>query len=228
LDQRQRRQPIQQGNKTVSTTNHGFRQIQQHILRETQQQRLARPGQQQQTPPQSHANDENYLISPLISPQASNFDIACMSIYRDSHEQIPLFTSYPGQLNTTVKMEYDDSPGSNQFSNSESTLFPQDGLPSPYASPYIDFSAGLDDVSVPQDWGTIKASDKSSSSRRVSGGIADRVAMFEGMGAGSPSSRPITPPNQNALSMYCLHNDTSSERTNNCRLFSSHTSCNTI
>src|SRR5436309_3119265 len=104
LDQRQQRQPYQQENKTVSTTNHGLQQMQQHILRETQQQRLERPGQENQTHPESYTN-ESYLISPLISPQTSTFDAAYFSLYEDPRMSLTSYDSYPDQPSTSLKGE---------------------------------------------------------------------------------------------------------------------------
>jgi hypothetical protein len=53
-----------QDSNPASTTNQGYQSTQQHILRETQQQRLVRPGQQFKRVD----NDENYLNLPIATP----------------------------------------------------------------------------------------------------------------------------------------------------------------
>jgi regulatory protein SWI5 len=76
LDTRRRQTPPQDIN-TASTTNQGYQSTPQHILRETQQQRLVRPGQQF-----THMdNDENYLNSPIATPQRQSFDASCIGQY---------------------------------------------------------------------------------------------------------------------------------------------------
>ena len=170
-------------------------------MREAQQQRLARPGQQLQAPPPSQMNDENYLISPLVSPHSQNFNAGCIEFNGGQSQSLPSYSPYSTHFDTVEKVESDDCSGNTHFTNNDSILF--DDLP----SPFMDFSTGLSDVSVQQDWGTIRASTRPSSNRRVSGGIADRVAMFEGICGQSPSPRPITPPNQNSSSKlgYLYH-----------------------
>jgi hypothetical protein len=64
----------------------------------------------------------------------------------------------------------------------------------------MNFSIGTENFSGSDNWATIKASGRPSSGRRVSGGIADRVAMFECMTGEKSSSRPATPPDQSASS----------------------------
>lgn len=197
LDQRRRRLPSPQENKTVSTTNNGFHQTQQHILREAQQQRLARPGQQQQVPRHNRINDENYLISPLASPQSHCFDSGFVGSYGDFQPNQPTHAPYSAQIHTPVKAEPNVSSRNNYFRDEDPILFPDDGLP----SAYMDFSGVLEEDAGQENWGTIRPSTRPSSSRRVSGGIADRVAVFESMIGEQLCSRPITPPMQHASSM---------------------------
>jgi regulatory protein SWI5 len=193
LDQRRRQSPPQDIN-----TNQGFNINQQQILRETQQQRLARPGQQQQAPQFNQTNDENYLISPLVTPQRQSFDAGCLNSYGRLQES-PLYTRDSGNINTAIQVNPNDCSESNQFVGNDSILFPGSGNVTP--SDYLDFSMTFDDTSSQQDWGaTIRPNGKNSSGRRVSGGIAGRVAQFEGMAAQRPASRPRTPPNQNGAS----------------------------
>jgi regulatory protein SWI5 len=196
LDQRQRRQPSPQENNTVSTTNNGFHQTQQHILREAQQQRLARPGQQQQAPRHDLLNDENYLISPLASPQSQCFETEYLNSYGEPREHHSPYRPYSGQINTIIKPDLSASSGNNHFSGDDPILFTDDGIP----SAYLDFSGELGEGAGQENWGTIRPSTRPPSGRRVSGGIADRVAMFEGMIGEQSCSRPITPSTQNASS----------------------------
>lgn len=198
LDQRQqRRQSPQQDNNTVSYTNQGFQQTQQHQLRETQQQRLVRPGHQQQVIYHGHPNDGGYLMSPIISPQTSAFQATYASIPIMAPESFSAYQSYGGQMNPDLRMYANDCPGGSPFEQAQ--FVNSSGLPSPFSSSYGDYPAGLEVSAEPQGLGLTVPGSRPSSSRscrRPSGGIADRVAMFEGMGASS-SSRPITPQSQN-------------------------------
>lgn len=195
LDQRQRRQSPQQ-EYMVSNTNQGFqRQPQQHILRETQQQRLVRPGQQPQ-PYLSYDNDENFLISPLVSPQRQEFDAGCYNSYGNQRE-----LQYSGPVNSSIKV---NANAYNSFVANDQQLYP-DGSANPSA--YLDFSSDFEEASSQNNWGqTIKPQNgHASRPRRISGGIAGRVAQFEGIGNQRPASRPITPPNQNANGMFNMY-----------------------
>lgn len=178
LDQRRRQTTTQE--LTVSTTNNrGYPTTQQHIMRETQQQRLARPGQQFT----NLDNDENYLNSPIVTPNRQSFDAGNQYGERPG-SQYP----YPGQINTIINVNPDNFGGNDFNLYSSGTLTP---------SAYLDFSADFGGL---QHSGS--SSRRSSSGRRISGGIVDRVAQFENLALKSPQ-RPITPPNQNAPSTYC-------------------------
>jgi hypothetical protein len=101
----------------------------------------------------------------------------------------------------TSRVNTIDCSEMNQYGANDGLPYLDSGNITPSA--YLDFSSAFDDVTGQQDWGaTIRPLSRSSSSRRVSGGIADRVAKFEGMTAEQSLSRPITPPNQNATSEY--------------------------
>jgi regulatory protein SWI5 len=195
LDQRPRPQSPSQDHVGI-ITNQGFQQKQQHILREAQQQRLARPGQLQQSPylTYTHNNDENYLISPLVSPQRQDFDPGYMNNYGASCQPTQQYLGFSGQIDTTIKVNTSEFSHGNSFISDS-----YHGLPLT-PSTFLDFSAQYDDVAGQQDWGmTIKPSTRQSSRRRISGGIANRVAQFENM-AEQPVSRPTTPPNHNGSS----------------------------
>jgi regulatory protein SWI5 len=185
----------------VSTTNQGYQTTQQHILRETQQQRLARPGQQF-----THFdNDENYLNSPLVTPSRQSFDASCMSQFSGQEQQNQF--SYTGPINQIINVDPNNFNGANDFN-----LYPSDGNLTPSA--FLDFSAGFDNNSEASRSGN----HRTSGGRRISGGIVDRVAQFESMA--QASQRPITPPNQNVScklpTVYC------SNTTHHIRLLSSY------
>ena len=188
LDTRRRQTPPQE--ITVSTTNNqGYQTTQQHILRETQQQRLARPGQQYN----QFDNDENYLNSPTVTPHRQSFDAGCMNQYGNGGlNQNQNRWSYSGPINTIIDVDPNQFNGNNDFN-----LFSNDQILTPSA--FLDFSAGFDNGSD----ATRSASQSRRSSRRISGGIVDRVAQFESLALQSPHlQRPMTPPNQNVSSKY--------------------------
>ena len=188
LDQNRQQQPPAQDSNTVSNTNNqGFQTTQQHILRETQQHRLARPGQRSI----NNNNDENCLDSPDVSSQRQNLDPGCVTNFSDPSRAS--FT-YPGLINTNVPLEIADFRSS---VGSDFSLYSGDGSLTPSA--YFDFSAAFDNAG--QSSGL--SSKRSSFGRRISGGIADRVSQFENLAMQSPlNHRPITPPNQNAMSGF--------------------------
>lgn len=192
LDQRRRQSPTQEQYR-VSITNQGFNDTQQHILRETQQQRLARQGQQQPIRYFNPTSDENYLISPIVTPLRQSFDSGCMNLYGGSREATP-YSPYPDNINSINGVNANDCAGSNPFGGNDSLLYPDEGAITPSA--YLDFSMSFD--GLPQeDWGaTIKPSSRPSTGRRISGNIADRIARFESLAAEQSSSRPLTPPSQ--------------------------------
>lgn len=181
LDQRRRQTPPQA--HRVSNTNQGYQTTQsQHILQETQQQRLVRPGHQFA----QFDNDENYLSSPAVTPNRQSFDAGCrnQNTQRMSQSQF----QFPGPINTIIQVDPNNFAGNNDFNlyQSETVLTP---------SAYLDFSTGFENNSQGQN--SASHSRRSSAGRRISGGILDRVSQFEQMALQSPC-RPITPPNQNA------------------------------
>jgi regulatory protein SWI5 len=196
LDQRRRQSPTQEQHR-VSFTNQGFNDTQQHILRETQQQRLARQGQQQPIHHFNPMNNENYLISPIVTPQRQYFGSECMNLYGGSREPAPS-SPYSSDINSINSVNPNGCSGSNPFAGNDSPLYPDEGNLTP--SEYLDFSMAFDGLQQ-EDWGaTIKPASRPSTGRRISGNIAERVARFEGLAAEQPSSRPLTPPNQNSSS----------------------------
>jgi regulatory protein SWI5 len=172
----------------VSITNHGLHENPQHILREAQQQRLARPGSGYQ-PQYNYDNDEKFLISPLVSPQRQSFDAR----YSNGGEQrSPAYLQVFGQINPSIPVN------SNYYSNNldgdqDVTTFPDNDTiltPSAFLEGFVFDGSSQDRTSM---------GSRPSSSRRVSGGIMDRVSKFENMAAQEPQ-RPLTPPSQYASS----------------------------
>ncbi len=180
LDTRRRQTPPQE--HMVSNTNPGYQTTPQHILRETQQQRLARPGQQFV----QFDNDESYLNSPAVTPHRQSFDAGCTNQYVERAQQQH---SYGGHINQTT----------NYTGNTDFHPYPSTTALTP--SEFLDFSAGFESTSQGQNSG--HHSRRSSAGRRISGGIVDRVAQFENLALQSPGvSRPRTPTHQNVSSMY--------------------------
>ena len=194
LDQRRRQSPTQD---TVSITNQGFNDTKQHILQETQQHRLARQGQQS-TRFFNPTNDENYLISPLVTPQRKNFDIGCIDAYGASAKHAS-YSSYPEPINSINRVNENAHDRNSEFAGNDSLLY-QDEETTPSA--YVDFSMAFDGSQAQESWGATIKPNRSSHSRRISGSIADRVAQYEDLAARQSSSRPITPPNYDSPSMY--------------------------
>jgi regulatory protein SWI5 len=193
LDTRRRRQTPPQDNTVSTTNNQGYQTTPQHILREAQQQRLARPGQQQFT---TYENDENYLSSPIVTPQKQTFDTGCTNQYGE--RGTPSEYLYPGPINTINNISPSAFNGATDFN-----LFSTDGSLTPSA--FLDFSAGFEQSNGNEVSNSGNHSRRSSGGRRISGGIVDRVAKFEQLALQSPEKRPITPPNQNVSSMFCSY-----------------------
>jgi regulatory protein SWI5 len=179
----------QEFHQTVSEhTNTGHNT--QHVLREAQQQRIARPG-----PQQAYANlasDENYLISPHATPQMQGFEGQCFDGLPASQPMNMPFDMYNGQLNTMMKKNPEGfshgMPASQDFE-----LFPNSAISTPT---FMNFSESAAGAAAWMSEG--EGSDSRRSSRRISNGIMDRVSKFENMGTEGPQQKPITPPNQNA------------------------------
>ncbi|CZR64374.1 related to gastrula zinc finger protein XlCGF17.1 [Phialocephala subalpina] len=187
LDTRRRQTPPQ--DYMVSNTNPGFQTTQQHTLRETQQQRLVRPGQHFAP----FDNDENYLNSPNVTPQRQSFDAGCMNNqYGD--RGVGQSQYYSGPINTIIPVDSSNFSGDNDFN-----LFEPQNPMTP--SEFLDFSAGFDGSQASNSG---NHSRRSSAGRRISGGIMERVSQFENMALQSPvrHQRPSTPPNQNVASYF--------------------------
>ncbi|KAI0965814.1 hypothetical protein F4678DRAFT_311841 [Xylaria arbuscula] len=164
---------------TVSNTNNSTGTVNppQHVVREAQQQRIARPG-----PQQAYANlatDETYLVSPGATPQLPCFD-------QQWADGLPL----PGDMSTLFDMyNVDVTKGQEGYPGglgSDIGLFSPNVLSNPSM---MNFQNNLID-------GWMAENEMINTKRRVSNGIADRVNKFENMGQ-EPLQRPLTPPRQN-------------------------------
>ncbi len=203
LQQRQQRQQqIQQQQimaEAVAASVHTIQgnptTTQQHILRETQTQRTARPGidATQQFAKQSRA--EAFLLAQQHQQQQQQQDrVAAAASSFD-------FYTRP----TAAMMRKTLSGGGLPSNQQDFQLFAchsQQGLQSPNA--FIGFqepnhaSVFVASAASPPGW---TSEDETSStrraSRRVSDGIMDRVAKFEDMASMEIMQRPVTPPRQN-------------------------------
>ncbi|KAI1331486.1 hypothetical protein F5Y16DRAFT_269216 [Xylariaceae sp. FL0255] len=195
LDTRRQMQPH---NMMVSTptNNTGSANTPQHVVREAQQQRIARPG-----PQQAYANlasDESYLVSPQATPNLSSFDpqsIEGFPISDDGHLSFEMYNQQ--QLNALVNKN--QSEFSNPVATSDFSLYSPTSL---NPNPFMNF-AEHPTVGTPGWVSENEATSSRRNSRRISNGIMDRVNKYEHMGL-DPAQRPLTPPKQNELEYFPL------------------------
>ncbi|KAI0418857.1 hypothetical protein F5X98DRAFT_94834 [Xylaria grammica] len=184
-----------QGYNMVSNTNDtGSANPPQHVVREAQQQRIARPG-----PQQAYANlatDENYLVSPGATPQLQCFDQQWADGLPMPNDMSMGFDMYSDPMNVMMKGRQDGF--SNSLECSDFKLF----LPSTLSTPTM-MSFQDNPMGTPDWMSENETADSRRSSRRVSNGIADRVNKFENM-SHEPLQRPLTPPRQNEIDYFPL------------------------
>ncbi|KAK8873608.1 Metallothionein expression activator [Apiospora arundinis] len=188
-------------------TRQEFPTTPQHVLRETQQQRIARPGHSQQAI-SNLANDENYLMSPHGTPQMQGFDPNCFDGLPPQQDMNLQFNFYEAQM--TMMKRNQGSFSESVASSQDFELYPSSSMSTPT---FMNFS---DSPNGGQGW--ISEGETSSSrrhSRRISNGIMDRVSKFENMHPGMEGSqRPLTPPHQNATDYFPMTpSDTPHNRT---------------
>lgn len=188
----------------VSNTNTDFNGSQQ----QQQQQRMSRQSQQQNANPffYNPMSEENYLISPSVTPQRQqSFDGSnrqsfdggsLMNIYGAplQQQQYPQFTD---SLNLNRPVTADGNMNANQFAAND---FYQQESGAITPSAYIDFTQALEGLN--DDWNaTIKPVSRPSS-RPLSRNFASRVPnpQFEALSAGASSTRQLTPPSANSSS----------------------------
>lgn len=192
----------------VSNTNTGFSDNQQHTLRETQQQRLACQAQQQQQHRgpfyYNPTNDENYLISPIVTPQRQSFDGGSQRPPFDGGSLLDVYgapietqqyAQFSDNINLTRPVTADGNMNSNQFAGND---FYQQESGAITPSAYIDFTQALEGLN--DDWNaTIKPVSRPVS-RPLSRNFASRVPQFDALSAGASSVRQLTPPSANSSS----------------------------
>ncbi len=190
---------MRQDFSTVSntTTNPGLPSTPQHVLREAQQQRTARPGPGQ--PYASMAHDENFLISPQGTPYSQRFDAACFDGVRAEQEQqdcTPVQYDPFGRPINVIICKNQLSFANNMAGMQDFELFgPQSTLSTPTFVAFQESPTGTQGWLSEGETATTRRT-----SRRISNGIMDRVSRFENM-AVEGAQRPTTPPPQNALGM---------------------------
>ncbi|KAI2635657.1 hypothetical protein GGS26DRAFT_508307 [Hypomontagnella submonticulosa] len=187
--------PIRQEFTTVSNaTNNTGSITPQHVLREAQQQRMARPG-----PQQAYANlasDENYLMSPHGTPRTQSFEgqgFGNLPNQQDMQVNLDMFNE---SMNAIMKKNQ-ESFSSNMTASQDFDQFPSSALSTPTFMEFHDSPTGGP--------GWISEGETASTrrnSRRISNGIMDRVSKFENMGL--EVQRPLTPPRQNATDYFPL------------------------
>ncbi|KAG8669902.1 Metallothionein expression activator [Fusarium poae] len=168
----------------TNTNNTGLSHYPQHnVLREAQQQRIqARPGTQNPYANLASSASDNYLMSPHGTPQTQRFDPSCFD-----PNSIP-FDTYNTDFNVMMS-KGQQAYGDNLSGGKEFDIFNND---SALSTP--SFMTFPSEGSSAQGWAS--EGDTSSTrrtSRRISGGILDRVNKFENL----DSARPATPPSQN-------------------------------
>ncbi|KAI1153863.1 hypothetical protein F4825DRAFT_231467 [Nemania diffusa] len=184
----------QEYNMVSNTNNTGSAITPQHVVREAQQQRIARPG-----PQQAYANlatDENYLVSPSATPQMPCFDQQWSDGLPVPNDMSMPFDMYNGPMNVMVKKNEDEF--TNNVNVSDFDLYPSSAMSTPSMMSFQD-----NGIAVP-DWLSENETPNSRrSSRRVSNGIMDRVNKFETM-SHETLQRPLTPPRQNEMDYFPL------------------------
>ncbi|KAI0426461.1 hypothetical protein F5Y09DRAFT_61950 [Xylaria sp. FL1042] len=180
-----------QGYNMVSNTNNstGSANPPQHVVREAQQQSIARPG-----PQQAYANlatDENYLVSPSATPQLPCFDQQQWSDGLPLHSDMSMvFDMYNGSMDVPIKGQQD---GYASNLNADFDLFPPSAMSTPTMMSFQDNLIGAS--------GWISETEAANLKRRISNGIADRVSKFENLSQ-EPLQRPLTPPKQNEIDYF--------------------------
>ncbi|KAM7207870.1 metallothionein expression activator [Naviculisporaceae sp. PSN 640] len=172
---------------STTTTNPGLSTTPQHVLREAQQQRIARPGHGQPT------NNNTFSDDFLMSPQAPLHPQFMEAM--GSQGQMPDLNGLPfdWSLNGMMKKNQTSFAGNQEFE----FFGPDSALSTPTFMTFPDASP----AGSGQGW--ISESETASThsrrtSRRISNGIIDKVAKFEAMnGMDASAQRPATPPGPN-------------------------------
>jgi regulatory protein SWI5 len=186
----------QEMNTVSNNTNQGLSTTPQHVLREAQQQRTARPGHGQ--PYINMApHDENFLISPQGTPHSQRFETARFDGQQPDCMSLP-YDVYAGPVNVIIKKNQPNYAGDGMMPTQDFELFaPDSALSTPTFVTFQESASASGWLSEGETSSTRRTS------RRISNGIMDRVAKYEGMGV-EGIQRPATPPSQNAPSTSML------------------------
>ncbi|KAI1121326.1 hypothetical protein F5Y10DRAFT_256547 [Nemania abortiva] len=179
-------------NMVSNTNNTGSAITPQHVVREAQQQRIARPG-----PQQAYANlatDENYLVSPSATPQMPCFDQQWSDGLPAANDISMSFDMYNGPMNVIIKKNQHEF--TNNLNVSDFDLFSPTAMSTPAMVSFPDTGIAAPGWLSENDTTTSRRS-----SRRISNGIMDRVHKFETM-SNEPLQRPLTPPRQNEMDYF--------------------------
>lgn len=195
--QRQQQQQLQipafqqEFHSTVSEHTNLGHNAQQHVLREAQQQRLARPGSQQMY--ENLAQDENYLTSPHSTPNLNGFEGQGFDGLQPQGLNMSWNTNiFNGAMGSMMKKNQ-ESYSDNMSASQDFDLYP---TVSSTSTPT--FITSFSESPGAPSWASESESPHARrNSRRISGGIMDRVNKFETIGLENPQ-RPLTPPHQNA------------------------------
>jgi len=198
---------LRQDYTTVSTSTNTGSATPQHVLREAQQQRIARPGpgqpafgdiasQHHQLQHQNQTGD-GFLLTPNGTPHNPHF-VDAMAVQGQIGDMSGLpMDAYMNSMNAMMKKNQTNFTGNNIMTAQEFDIFgPDSALSTPTFMTFPEPSpagSGQGWISESEATGTHSRR----ASRRISGGIMDKVAKFEALGT---VQRPATPPAQNVNS----------------------------
>lgn len=175
----------------------------QQTMRGFQQQRL----QQNQSPFfYNSTNEENYLISPGMTPQRQSFDVMQRQSFDGGNlidmfgapMQQPQYTQFPTTLSLDTRpMTADGNMSANPCAVQDSNFYQQENE-AMTPSAYIDFTQALE--SLNDDWGATVKPVSRPASRPLSRNF---VRQFDVPGTGTSSTRHLTPPSADSSSK-CL------------------------
>ncbi|KAI1821158.1 hypothetical protein F4861DRAFT_520067 [Xylaria intraflava] len=187
----QRRQEF---NVVSNTNNTALENTPQHVEREAQQQRIARPG-----PQQAYANlatDQNFLVSPGATPHIPCFDPQWSDDLSSPSDMSMVFGLYGGSMDAILKKSQDSY--ASDLSSPEFDMFIASGLSTPTLGGFEE-----NPMATAPWMSDGEEANSRKGPRRISIGIMDRVNKFENLGHGS-AQRPITPPQQNEPEYFPL------------------------
>ncbi|KAM7221993.1 metallothionein expression activator [Rhypophila decipiens] len=185
---------------STTTTNPGLSTTPQHVLRETQQQRIARPGHGQPNDSNNHFSDD-FLMSPHgTAPLHPQFMDAMAAQGQMADLNGLSFDSYMGPMSAMMKKNQASFAASNPMNQPQEFDFfsPDSALSTPTFMTFPDASP----AGSGQGWiseGETASRHSRRTSRRISNGILDKVAKFEAMvnSMDGSAQRPATPPGHN-------------------------------